>query len=115
MIETFAFVTVMVVAGLAHDIARRSINSRAPVVQPNIQRFEEMLQQVAVDAACALNTANATAEVVTQTDKVMKNLAEDWLAKFKQVEAAQKKLDQDVPNKVAATLATAMPARGYNR
>jgi len=105
------------VATLAWDIARRALALR-PIPTTEAERLSQLennVQQVAIDAAAALNTANAAAETVLQTDKCMQNLAEDWLAKFKQVEAAQLKLDKEVPNKVAATLATAMPARGYNR
>jgi len=108
---------IVLVAILAWDIGRRALALRptASTEAARIAQLEQNVQQVAVDASLALNTANAAAETVMQTDKVMKNLAEDWLAKFRQVEDAQKKLDKDVPHKVAATLATAMPSRGYNR
>jgi len=107
----------VLVAVMAWDIARRALALRpTPSTEAaRIAQLEQNVQHIALDAAAALNTANATAETVMQTDKCVQNLAMDWLAKFQQIEASQKKLDKEVPNKVAATLATAMPARGYNR
>jgi Tfp pilus assembly protein PilE len=84
-------IALVIVAVLAWDIARRYLQS------PSMAKLE------AVEAE------------LVKTDKVVKELALDWRAKFSQLEAAQKDKTRELENKVATSVATLVPTKGYNR
>lgn len=89
---------IVVVAGLAWDIARRALK---PVPVRRIEQVEAAQQALASD--------------MHKTDKMVEELAFDWLKKFTQLEAAQADKTKTLESKVATTVATMVPNRGYNR
>lgn len=91
-------IALIVVAGLAWDIARRALK---PV---SVKRIEQ------VEAA-----QTALANDMHKTDKMVESLARDWLTKFTQLEAAQATKSKELENKVATSVATMVPMKGYNR
>jgi hypothetical protein len=82
---------------LAWDIARRAVK---PAPLKRLEQAETNLQEVAADLG--------------QTDLAMKGLAEDWRAKFKQLEDAQKEFETKLTTKLGGTIAS-LPSKGYNR
>lgn len=96
---------VVLVAVMAWDIARRHINARTETViatdDVRVEQLERNHEQLAAD--------------LVKTDKVMKELAVDWRAKFEQLEGSLGKTGKELESKVVATLATQLPSKGYNR
>lgn len=91
-------IALVIVAALAWDIARRALK---PV---SVKRIEQ------VEAA-----QTALASDMHKTDKMVESLARDWLQKFTQLEAAQATKAREMESKVATSVATMVPQRGYNR
>lgn len=84
-------IAIVAVAVLAWDVARRYFKS------PSVTQLE------------------AIAADLVKTDKVVKELALDWLKKFEQLEVAQKQKGEQLEKKVATSVATMVPSKGYNR
>lgn len=105
----------VIVAALAWDIARRWLAPRKEQDAARIKQIEENVQQVATDAAIALHETRATAEELEKTDRVVKNLAEEWRGMFAQLAASQGKVEKDLTQKVGGTLGALLPAKGYHR
>jgi hypothetical protein len=83
-------IALVILGALAWDIARRKL---APSPTKQIEQLRAEL---------------------AKTDKVIKELAEDWRTKFTQIEAQQKALDKDIMSKVGGTIAS-LPSKGYHR
>lgn len=94
----YVALAIVVMAGLAWDVARRALK---PVPVKRIEQVEAAQQALASD--------------LHKTDKVIEELAVDWLRKFAQLEAAQAEKAKTLESKVATSVATMVPNRGYNR
>lgn len=106
---------VVIVAVLIWDFGRRWLQPRKEQDAARLARIEENLQNVAADAVVALNETRANAEEIEKTDRVVRNLAEEWRGTFQQLAASQGKVEQNLTQKVAGTVGALLPAKGYNR
>lgn len=104
-------VALVVVSALAWDIARRYLQPRDAA---QYTQLKENQQDIAVDILAVRDQVNATNAELLKTDKVVENLAKEWLARFEQLESSTSKVETDVLNKVGGAIAQ-LPRKGYNR
>lgn len=93
-------IALVVLGALAWDVCRRWLQPRKEPDMSRVTALEDRLEALATD--------------VVRDQKVVRELASDWKAKFTQIEQSQQKLDKDISTKVGGAIAN-LPSRGYNR